>query len=157
MPLVSVVNQIFYFSSRVGLSDSESDSSSLERKRGAADPFNKNRKPQTHKKRPKKRVAIPVSTPKIPMGFESNSGMGAAALMYQKLKNEINSSMEKGKIMTDDPSLSSPLITNQTNFPPRLSSNPRLTLAVELVVADRLTIVISGSDETRKSCRCHVL
>lgn len=31
------------------------------------------------------------------MGFEPNSGMGAAALMYQKLKNEINSSLEKGK------------------------------------------------------------
>ena len=31
------------------------------------------------------------------MGFEANSGMGAAALMYQKLKNEINSSLEKGK------------------------------------------------------------
>lgn len=85
----------FYFT---GLSDSESDSSSLERKRGTADAYNKNRKPQTHKKRPKKRVAIPVSTPKIPMGFEPNSGMGAAALMYQKLKNEINSSLEKGKI-----------------------------------------------------------
>lgn len=80
-----------------GPSDSESDSSSLERKRNAADPYNKNRKPQTHKKRQKKRVAIPVSTPKIPMGFEPNSGMGAAALMYQKLKNEINSSLEKGK------------------------------------------------------------
>lgn len=81
------------------LSDSESDSSSLERKRGGQpDAYNKNRKPQTHKKRPKKRVAIPVSTPKIPMGFEPNSGMGAAALMYQKLKNEINSSLEKGKI-----------------------------------------------------------
>lgn len=80
-----------------GLSDSGSDSSSLERKRGVADAFNKNRKPQTHKKRQKKRVAIPVSTPKIPMGFEPNSGMGAAALMYQKLKNEINSTLEKGK------------------------------------------------------------
>lgn len=33
------------------------------------------------------------------MGFEPNSGMGAAALMYQKLKNEINSTLEKGKIM----------------------------------------------------------
>lgn len=66
----------------------------MERKRGTTD---KNRKPQTHKKRPKKRVAIPVSTPKIPMGFEPNSGMGAAALMYQKLKNEINSNLEKGK------------------------------------------------------------
>jgi hypothetical protein len=78
------------------LSDSESDSSSLERKRNAADPYNKNRKPQTHKRRQKKRVAIPVSTPKIPMGFEASAGMGAAALMYQKLKNEINSSLEKG-------------------------------------------------------------
>lgn len=87
-----------FLNSLQGLSDSESDSSSLERKRGGvSDPYNKNRKPQTHKKRQKKRVAIPVSTPKIPMGFEPNSGMGAAALMYQKLKNEINSTLEKGK------------------------------------------------------------
>jgi hypothetical protein len=85
----------------------------VERKRIAADPFNKNRKPQTHKKRPKKRVAIPVSTPKIPMGFEPNSGMGAAALMYQKLKNEINSSLEKGKI----PKKNLLTKTNQTNQP----------------------------------------
>jgi hypothetical protein len=69
----------------------------LERRGSATDAYNKNRKPQTHKRRQKKRVAIPVSTPKIPMGFEPNSGMGAAALMYQKLKNEINSSLEKGK------------------------------------------------------------
>jgi hypothetical protein len=56
------------------------------------------RKPQTHKRRQKKRIAIPVATPKIPMGFEpqQTAGMGAAALMYQKLKNEINNSMEKG-------------------------------------------------------------
>lgn len=83
----------------IGLSNSESDSSSLERNRGN-DNYNKsNRKPQTHKRRQKKRVAIPVATPKIPIGFEStnNGGMGAAALMYQKLKNEINSSLEKGK------------------------------------------------------------
>lgn len=64
----------------------------------------KGRKPQTHKRRQKKqqRAAIPCSTPKIPMGFEasggSGGGMNAAALMYQKLKNEINSNLEKGKI-----------------------------------------------------------
>lgn len=68
------------------------------------DPFMKGRKPQTHKRRQKKqqRAAIPVSTPKIPMGFEASGGggaggMNAAALMYQKLKNEINSNLEKGK------------------------------------------------------------
>ena len=90
------------------LSDSGSDSSSLERQRGTSD---KNRKPQTHKKRQKKRVAIPVSTPKIPMGFEPNAGMGAAALMYQKLKNEINSSLEKGKLEGPE----TLLIINMTN------------------------------------------
>lgn len=86
----------------------------MERKRGTSD---KNRKPQTHKKRPKKRVAIPVSTPKIPMGFEPNSGMGAAALMYQKLKNEINSNLEKGKHVSSkqfyDPNI---FLHNQTNI-----------------------------------------
>jgi len=72
-----------------------------ERKRGTEGYNKMNRKPQTHKRRQKKRLAIPVSTPKVPMGFEaggSSSGMGAAALMYQKLKNEINSSLEKGNL-----------------------------------------------------------
>lgn len=31
-------------------------------------------------------------------GASGTSGMAAAALMYQKLKNEINNSLEKGKI-----------------------------------------------------------
>jgi hypothetical protein len=85
----------------VGLSDSESDSSSLERKRGGGDAYKSNRKAQgQHKRRvPKKRVPIAVSTPKIPVGFDPNSstGMNPAALMFQKLKNEINSSIEKGE------------------------------------------------------------
>ncbi|XP_070506073.1 rho GTPase-activating protein 190 isoform X5 [Chironomus tepperi] len=85
------------------LSDSESDSSSLERKRGT-EGYKSNRKPQTHKRRQKKRVAIPVATPKIPAGFDpsNNSGMNPAALMYQKLKNEINSSLEKDKMGEED-------------------------------------------------------
>ncbi|CAH1718320.1 unnamed protein product [Chironomus riparius] len=87
----------------LGLSDSESDSSSLERKRGT-EGYKSNRKPQTHKRRQKKRVAIPVATPKIPAGFDpsNNSGMGPAALMYQKLKNEINNSLEKDKMGEED-------------------------------------------------------
>lgn len=88
--------------------DSESDSSSLERKR-STDGYSKiNRKPpQSHKRKLKKRVAIPVQPPKIPSGpFTSDlvqggggppSGSMAAALMYQKFKNEINSSTEKGE------------------------------------------------------------
>ncbi|XP_053695899.1 rho GTPase-activating protein 190 isoform X2 [Sabethes cyaneus] len=49
-------------------SDSESDSSSLERKR-STDGYSKiNRKPQTHKRHRKKRTAIPVQPPKIPLG-----------------------------------------------------------------------------------------
>lgn len=87
-----------------GLSDSESDSSSLERKRGG-DAYKSNRKTQgQHKRRiPKKRIPIAVGTPKIPIGFDPNSstGMNPAALMYQKLKNEINSSIEKGKCCDD--------------------------------------------------------
>jgi hypothetical protein len=92
-------NLIFFPFLFTEISDSESDSSSQERKR-MGDPYMKGRKPQTHKRRQKKqqRAAIPVSTPKIPMGFEaSGGGMNAAALMYQKLKNEINSNLEKGK------------------------------------------------------------
>lgn len=90
--------------------DSESDSSSLERKR-TTDGYSKiNRKPpQPHKRMRKKRVAIPVQPPKIPMGAFSGDptalaqpqqpqgGSSMAALMYQKLKNEINSSIDKGK------------------------------------------------------------
>ena len=46
-------------------SDSESDSSSLERQR-TADGYSKiNRKPQTHKRPRKKRGAIPVQPPKF--------------------------------------------------------------------------------------------
>lgn len=80
-------------------SDSESDSSSLERQR-TADGYSKiNRKPQTHKRPRKKRGAIPVQPPKIPMGaFGDAAGNSMAALMYQKLKNEINSNIDKGTI-----------------------------------------------------------
>lgn len=49
-----------------------------------------------------------MATPKIPAGFDpsNNSGMGPAALMYQKLKNEINNSLEKGKLfVANDTSL----------------------------------------------------
>lgn len=87
------------------LSDSESDSSSLERNRGN-DAYKSGRKSQgQHKRRvPKKRVPIAVATPKIPVGFDPNSstGMNPAALMYQKLKNEINSSIDKGKFIESD-------------------------------------------------------
>lgn len=69
------------------------------------DPYMKGRKPRTHKRQQKKqqRAAIPVSTPKIPMGFEASGGggMNAAALMYQKLKNEINSNLEKGNLKSN--------------------------------------------------------
>lgn len=92
-----------------GLSDSESDSSSLERKRAGGDAYKSNRKAQgQHKRRvPKKRVPIAVATPKIPVGFDPNSstGMNPAALMFQKLKNEINSSIEKGDLTNNNLSL----------------------------------------------------
>ncbi|XP_058176550.1 rho GTPase-activating protein 190 [Anopheles ziemanni] len=98
-------------------SDSESDSSSLERKR-SNDGYSKiNRKAQPHKRHRKKRTAIPVQPPKIPLGpFGSSAGgpgggagvellgggSGSALssalgmpMMYQKLKNEPGSGMEK--------------------------------------------------------------
>ncbi|XP_058444677.1 rho GTPase-activating protein 190 isoform X1 [Malaya genurostris] len=57
-------------------SDSESDSSSLERKR-STDGYSKiNRKPQTHKRHRKKRIAIPVQPPKIPLGPFGGGGGG---------------------------------------------------------------------------------
>ena len=62
-----------------------------------------NRKPQTHKRPRKKRGAIPVLPPKIPSNAFGDShaapiaGNSMAALMYQKLKNEINNSIDKGK------------------------------------------------------------
>lgn len=106
-------------------SDSESDSSSLERKR-SSDGYSKiNRKPQTHKRHRKKRTAIPVQPPKIPLGpFGGGNrdgigpgdaggapmmvGVPAAGplvsalgmpMMYQKLKNEknIGGSIDKDK------------------------------------------------------------
>ncbi len=93
------------------ISDTESDSSSLERKRNNDGYSKVNRKPpQSHKRMRKKRVAIPVQPPKIPMGAftsdaggmvaqpQQQSGSSMAALMYQKLKNEINSSIDKGKL-----------------------------------------------------------
>lgn len=66
-------------------SESESDSSSPERRK-AGDIFSKvNRKPQSHKRMRKKRVAIPVQPPTIPL---SSMGDGPA-MMYQKLRNDI--------------------------------------------------------------------
>lgn len=59
-------------------SDSESDSSSSEQRK-PGDIFSKvNRKPQTHKRMRKKRVAIPVQPPMI------------SDHMYQKLRNEMS-------------------------------------------------------------------
>jgi hypothetical protein len=78
------------------LSDSESDSSSLERKRGNDTYSKSNRKPQTHKRRQKKRIPIAVATPKIPIGFESSNNVIAGAPFYHKFKNDINNSLEKG-------------------------------------------------------------
>ncbi|XP_053666685.1 rho GTPase-activating protein 190 [Anopheles marshallii] len=89
-------------------SDSESDSSSLERKR-SNDGYSKiNRKTQPHKRHRKKRTAIPVQPPKIPLGpFGSSAGdmmgsvgtsggpLGGMPIMYQKLKNDLGSGLEK--------------------------------------------------------------
>ncbi|XP_055603332.1 rho GTPase-activating protein 190 isoform X2 [Uranotaenia lowii] len=100
-------------------SDSESDSSSLERKR-STDGYSKiNRKPKGHTRHRKKRTAIPVQPPKIPsgpFGVGSGGGMGPAdgmgpqmmsggplgsalgmPMMYQKLKNEKNIGLDKDK------------------------------------------------------------
>lgn len=73
-------------------SESESDSSSLERRK-PGDIFSKvNRKPQSHKRMRKKRVAIPVQPPTIPLGSMVEGG--GPPLMYQKLRNDI---AEQGK------------------------------------------------------------
>lgn len=123
-------------------SDSESDSSSLERKR-STDGYSKiNRKPQAHKRHRKKRIAIPVQPPKIPLGpFGGGGGGGGAGdgggppimvgvpgsgplgsalgmpMMYQKLKNEKNIGMDKDK-QEDESSIdvSSPRDNNSPIF-----------------------------------------
>ncbi|XP_021701384.1 rho GTPase-activating protein 190 isoform X2 [Aedes aegypti] len=120
-------------------SDSESDSSSLERKR-STDGYSKiNRKPQGHKRHRKKRTAIPVQPPKIPLGpFGGGGGPGDGGgqpmmvgvpggghigsalgmpMMYQKLKNEKNMSMDKDK-QEDESSIdvSSPRDNNSPIF-----------------------------------------
>uniref|UniRef100_A0A182X8R9 Uncharacterized protein n=1 Tax=Anopheles quadriannulatus TaxID=34691 RepID=A0A182X8R9_ANOQN len=101
-------------------SDSESDSSSLERKR-SNDGYSKiNRKAQPHKRHRKKRTAIPVQPPKIPLGpFGSSAGdmmggvgasggpLGGMPIMYQKLKNELGSGLEKQDKPSQEPDESS--------------------------------------------------
>ncbi|XP_052865905.1 rho GTPase-activating protein 190 [Anopheles cruzii] len=123
-------------------SDSESDSSSLEHKR-STDGYSKiNRKAQSHKRHRKKRTAIPVQPPKIPIGpfgsststvgegtacgggltLGTTSGGGAPLgtslvgmpMMYQKLKNEKN--IEKQDQDESSVDVSSPRDNNSPIF-----------------------------------------
>lgn len=82
------------------ISDSESDSSSLERRK-PGDLFSKvNRKPQTHKRVRKKRIAVPVQPPVI------------SDHMYQKLRNDMND--QDKQLYEEEPSVipspSSPMV-----------------------------------------------
>jgi hypothetical protein len=100
-------------------SDSESDSSSLERKR-TTDGYSKiNRKPQGHKRMRKKRVAIPVQPPKIPPPGTYPEGSGGLPMMYQKLKNDRNLNSDKETLHEDESSVSSP----RENSSPIVSKN----------------------------------
>lgn len=115
-------------------SDSESDSSSLERKR-SNDGYSKiNRKAQPHKRHRKKRTAIPVQPPKIPLGpFGSSAGdmmggvgasggpLGGMPIMYQKLKNELGSGLEKQDKPSQEPDESSVDISSPRDNSPIVS------------------------------------
>ncbi|XP_049537239.1 rho GTPase-activating protein 190 isoform X1 [Anopheles darlingi] len=125
-------------------SDSESDSSSLERKR-STDGYSKiNRKAQPHKRHRKKRTAIPVQPPKIPMGpfggtnpsavgegaptgagggpggimigagGSSVGPLGMPSMMYQKLKNDKNTDKQEQDESSID--VSSPRDNNSPIF-----------------------------------------
>lgn len=88
------------------MSDSESDSSSLERRK-PGDLFSKvNRKPQTHKRVRKKRIAVPVQPPVI------------SDHMYQKLRNDMND--QDKQLYEEEPSViaspSSPMVRETLFF-----------------------------------------
>ncbi|XP_040172171.1 rho GTPase-activating protein 190 isoform X3 [Anopheles arabiensis] len=119
-------------------SDSESDSSSLERKR-SNDGYSKiNRKAQPHKRHRKKRTAIPVQPPKIPLGpFGSSAGdmmggvgasggpLGGMPIMYQKLKNELGSGLEKQDKPSQEPDESSVDISSPRDNSPIFGVLPK--------------------------------
>lgn len=94
-------------------SESESDSSSLERRK-PGDIFSKvNRKPQSHKRMRKKRVAIPVQPPTIPM----NSMGEPPSLMYQKLRNDIvEQGMQVYKLLFSNHTYNKTLSFQTNNF-----------------------------------------
>lgn len=81
-------------------SESDSESSSSEQKRGVLDGYGSkmNRKSQTHKRRVKKRTAIPVQPPKVPP-FGTFVSPPEIPIMYQKMKAEATkklSTLDKG-------------------------------------------------------------
>lgn len=85
------------FASTLEYSDSDSESSSSERKnaRGYDGYYKMNRKAQTHKRMRKKRTAIPVQPPKVPFGtYVSPPEIPS---IYQKMKNEMKmATVDKG-------------------------------------------------------------
>ncbi|XP_053678662.1 rho GTPase-activating protein 190 [Anopheles nili] len=98
-------------------SDSGSDSSSLERKR-SNDGYSKiSRKTQPPKRHRKKRTAIPVQPPKIPVGLfgasgcvaeeiiSSSIGPGSSTgmpIVYQKLKTESKTGLDKQELRSQE-------------------------------------------------------
>lgn len=95
------INSFFHaFILRLEYSESDSESSSSEQKnRGALDGYYKmNRKAQSHKRRVKKRTAIPVQPPKVPP-FGTFVSPPEIPIMYQKMKADATkklSTLEKG-------------------------------------------------------------
>lgn len=84
----------------IAYSDSDSEWSSLERQRTTDALIKGNKKCSSHKRIRKKRTAIPVATPKVPLLASMGSGDGIVGLNYN-MKDEKNwrvDPTERGKI-----------------------------------------------------------
>lgn len=80
-------------------SESDSDWSSPERQRSVDLLGKANKKPSTHKRIRKKRTAIPVATPKVPLLSSLGSGEGIPGLNYSMKEDKTwrHDTMDRGK------------------------------------------------------------
>ncbi|XP_076636409.1 rho GTPase-activating protein 190 isoform X1 [Colletes latitarsis] len=111
-------------------SDSDSGGSSLERQRMADVLVKANKKPATHKRIRKKRIAIPVAAPKVPSLVSMGSGDGIVSLNYniKEDKNWRGDPVERG-VSSESPDSSE---SSEMEHPSRLKSKQYKHLAVNL-------------------------